>query len=321
MQNTSQRYLNAVAVAVVFVVLSVQSVFAISHIYGFEAGIDTTLWQVLNDTALYTVDDSQGTVHISKPVGGDYTLQTLHVRFRPVVVGDFDVFVQYRAAHIDRADGRPGNQVQLNAVFGGQTFSVVRSDEIWVGHNYHVWEKPPEVWQGGQSDTTSWGTLRITRVGTTVTGYVKDALIYSADYSADDVTFFSFSLQNNGTTDSTSVTFDNFYISADSLIMSVPSGMDGHAPPPVSIDVSPNPFRSGTHIEYTLGSAGNVRLSVYDVAGRRIAHLDMGRRDPGAYAVYWDGHDGSGAPVPSGVYFATLTFEGRVFTRKMTVLR
>lgn len=319
MESTSQRFTYAVVAALVS--LSVQPVSATKHIYGFKAGIDTTLWQVMNDTGLYTVDDTDGTVHISKPLGGDYSLKTLHVRFRPVVIGDFDVSVQYRAAHIERVDGRPGNQVQINAVFGGQTFSVVRSDEISVGHNYHVWEEPPGVWRGEQPDTTTWGTLRITRVGTTVTGYSKGAVVYSADHNSADVTFLSLSLQNNGTTDSTSVTFDNFFISADSVVMSEPTGVEDRVPPLVSIDAYPNPFSSGVHIGYTLGTGGNVSLSVYDVAGRRITRLDTGSRDPGAYAVYWDSRNWSGALVPSGVYFVTLEFEGRYYTRKMTVIR
>jgi hypothetical protein len=318
MKKSSQWIVLAVAVSTVVLV---GPAVAVNHLYGFEAGIDTTLFQVMFDTSLYDVDDFGGSIRIHKPVGGDYSLQMLHVRFRPVVFGDFDVSVDFRAAHIDRVDGRPGNQVQLNATFGGQTISIVRSDEIVAGHNYHLWEEPPEVWRGEQPDTLSKGTLRITRVGTTVTGYYRDTVIYSADYNDAEVTFLSFSLQNNGTTDTTSVRFDDFHIVADSLDMPTASGVAGRFSRPASIDISPNPFLDGTHIEYTLESGGAVQLSVYDVAGRRIARLDTGRRDPGGYAVYWDGRDERGALVPSGVYFAALKVEGRIFTRKMTLIR
>ena len=41
-------------------------------------------------------------------------------------------------------------------------------------------------------------------------------------------------------------------------------------PRPV-VAASPNPFRSTTHIAFTLPEDGLVKLSVYDVAGRRVA--------------------------------------------------
>ncbi|MCK4775180.1 MAG: T9SS type A sorting domain-containing protein [Candidatus Krumholzibacteria bacterium] len=319
MKNTSRRIVRAVAVA--FVILFFRPVFAINHFYGFSTGIDTTTWEVMFDTSLYTVDDSQGDIHVSKPVGGTHSLQMLHVRFRPIVVGDFDVSVDFRNAQIDRVDGRPGNQIQLNATFGGQSFDVVRSDEIWAGHNYHVWEDPPGEWRGEQPDTMTSGTLRILRIGSVVAGYYRGVIVYMADYNAEDVTFLSFSLQNNGTTDATSVVFDNFRITADALVYPSPLSVGDHPRPTASISVAPNPFVNGTHIEYSLELGGNVQLSVYDAAGRRIAQLASGHRTPGKYVFFWNGGDGRGGRVPSGVYFAKLQIGGYLLTRKMTVIR
>jgi hypothetical protein len=319
MKNTSQRI--ACAVVVVFVVLFFRPVFAVNHFYGFSTGIDTTIWEVMFDTSLYTVDDAQGDIRVSKPVGGTYSLQMLHVRFRPIVVGDFDVSVDFRDAQIDRVDGRPGNQIQLNTTFGGQSFQVVRSDEIWAGHNYHVWEDPPEEWRGEQPETSTSGTLRILRTGSVVVGYYGGVIIYAAEHNAEDVTFLSFSLQNNGTTDATSVIFDNFRITADALVYPTPSSVGDSPRPPASINIAPNPFVNGTHIEYSLDLGGEVRLSVYDAAGRRIAQLVHGHRTPGNYAFFWDGRYGRGGRVPSGVYFAKLQVGGHSLTRKMTVIR
>ena len=318
MKNTSRRIVRAVAV--VFVILFFRPAFAINHFYGFSTGIDTTTWEVMFDTSLYTVDDTQGDIHVSKPVGGTHTLQMLHVRFRPIVVGDFDVSVDFRNAQIDRIDGRPGNQIQLNATFGGQSFNVVRSDEIWAGHNYHVWEDPPEEWRGEQPDTVTSGTLRILRVGSVVAGYYGGVLIYLADHNAEDVTFLSFSLQNNGTTDATAVIFDSFRVTADALVYPSPLSVGDPPRPPASISVAPNPFVNGTHIEYSLELGGDVQLSVYDAAGRRIAQLIRGHRTPGKYVFFWDGGDGRGGRVPSGVYFVKLQIGGHLLTRKMTVI-
>jgi hypothetical protein len=274
------------------------------------------------DTSLYNVDDTHGHVYISKPIGGTQTLQMLHVRFRPVVSGDFDVSVDFWDAEIDRVSGRPGNQVQLNATFGGQTLSVVRSDEVYAGHNHHVWEDPPQVWWGEQPDTTSRGTFRIMRSGTTVSCYYRGVLVHSGDYNAEDVTFLSFSLQNNGTTDATQVRFDDFRITADALYLEYPSAVkEQQAPPIVSIVATPNPFSGGTRVEYSLESEGLIRLEVYDVAGRLVALLDEGWKTPGAHTAVWDGRDAHDTDVPSGVYFARLEFERQTFAHKLTLIR
>jgi len=95
----------------------------------------------------------------------------------------------------------------------------------------------------------------------------------------------------------------------------------GHAPPPVSISATPNPFSGSTRVDYSLESPGRVRLSVYDVAGRRIAQLDEGRKSPGAYTALWDDRDDGGRSVASGVYFCVLQQAGVKQTRKMVLIR
>ncbi|MBZ0269093.1 FG-GAP-like repeat-containing protein, partial [bacterium] len=69
----------------------------------------------------------------------------------------------------------------------------------------------------------------------------------------------------------------------------------------------PNPFRRGTTIRYDLPRTADVHLRIYDVAGRLVRTLERGRgASPGAYQVIWDGRNGSGRLVASGVYFYRL---------------
>jgi hypothetical protein len=136
--------------------------------------------------------------------------------FRHQARGDFDARVDFRNAAITLIDGFPGNQVQLNSFFGGQQFDVVRSDEYF-GQNIHVWANPPSALYGTQATTVSNGTLRITRVGSHVRGYLDSTMLYENDYNTNDATIW-FSLQNNGTRDATAVTFDNFYLEADAIV-------------------------------------------------------------------------------------------------------
>jgi hypothetical protein len=65
----------------------------------------------------------------------------------------------------------------------------------------------------------------------------------------------------------------------------------------------PNPFNPSTTIAFSLKDAGNVNLTIYDVAGRRVRNLVDEHRDRGVYKITWDGMNDSGSRVASGVYF------------------
>ncbi|MDM7926103.1 MAG: FlgD immunoglobulin-like domain containing protein [bacterium] len=83
----------------------------------------------------------------------------------------------------------------------------------------------------------------------------------------------------------------------------------------------PNPFNPETRFRVALPGPGHVRLTVYDVLGRRVAVPADRRMEAGWHDVQWDGRDASGRPVPSGVYIAVAEFEGGRFTRKLQVLK
>ncbi len=83
----------------------------------------------------------------------------------------------------------------------------------------------------------------------------------------------------------------------------------------------PNPFSPHTKIDFAIPGKSQVELAVYDVGGRLVRTLVEGMRDPGRYAVQWDGRDGGGRRVAAGVYFYRLTTGAETLTRKMTVLK
>jgi hypothetical protein len=65
----------------------------------------------------------------------------------------------------------------------------------------------------------------------------------------------------------------------------------------------PNPFNSSATIEYSVPARLPVRISVYDVLGRRIALITDEVQSPGEHAVCWNGTDMGGREMPTGVYF------------------
>jgi pimeloyl-ACP methyl ester carboxylesterase len=83
----------------------------------------------------------------------------------------------------------------------------------------------------------------------------------------------------------------------------------------------PNPFNPSTTIRFALPDDRHVRLSVYDVTGRRIATLVDGLMTSGEKRIEWNGRDDAGSEASSGVYFYRLVAGERVSVRKMVLIR
>ena len=102
------------------------------------------------------------------------------------------------------------------------------------------------------------------------------------------------------------------------------TGIDGEASAPLRLTLGhnfPNPFNPKTTISFSLPTAGEVELAVFDVTGRRISTLVTGTMDAGTHDVVWQGCDDSGHPVASGLYFSRLMVGDHVLTGKMLMLK
>lgn len=83
----------------------------------------------------------------------------------------------------------------------------------------------------------------------------------------------------------------------------------------------PNPFNPQTTIAFALQRAERIRLSVYDLSGRRVALLEDRVFPEGRHEIAWRGEDGSGRWLPSGVYFAQLEIGDISEARRLILLR
>jgi thiol-disulfide isomerase/thioredoxin len=84
----------------------------------------------------------------------------------------------------------------------------------------------------------------------------------------------------------------------------------------------PNPFNPTTTLSFSVpAGAGRVELSILNVNGRVVRTLVDGAVEPGLQSKVWDGTDDRGEAVASGVYFVRLAADGKVETRKMTLLK
>ncbi|NIM97071.1 MAG: T9SS type A sorting domain-containing protein [candidate division Zixibacteria bacterium] len=83
----------------------------------------------------------------------------------------------------------------------------------------------------------------------------------------------------------------------------------------------PNPFNPQTQLRYDLPASGQVELSVYNVLGQRVRVLVDEMQEAGRKSVIWDGKDGSGHEVASGIYFYKIKAENYQKTMKMVLLK
>ena len=88
----------------------------------------------------------------------------------------------------------------------------------------------------------------------------------------------------------------------------------------------PNPFNPETWIPYRLAEDAFVTLTIYDLSGHVVRTLNVGHQIASAYdnrskAIYWDGRNGLGEGVASGVYFYHLSVGDYSATRKMVILK
>ena len=88
----------------------------------------------------------------------------------------------------------------------------------------------------------------------------------------------------------------------------------------------PNPFNPETWIPYHLANPSDVRITIYDTRGVLVRQLDLGHQREGYYtsrsrAAYWDGRNGVGERVASGIYFYQLQADHLSLLHRMVILK
>jgi C1A family cysteine protease len=84
----------------------------------------------------------------------------------------------------------------------------------------------------------------------------------------------------------------------------------------------PNPFNPSTAIRYNVPEpGGSVRLTVYDLRGRKVRTLVDAHRGAGEHLAVWRGRDDGGRELGSGVYFYRMEIGDYRVERKMVLLK
>jgi len=83
----------------------------------------------------------------------------------------------------------------------------------------------------------------------------------------------------------------------------------------------PNPLNPSTRIRFSISSDNRVELKVFNTLGQEIATLVDQVMRSGAHEVMWNGTDGVGKHLPSGVYYVRMRVDNAIETRKLVLLR
>jgi hypothetical protein len=85
------------------------------------------------------------------------------------------------------------------------------------------------------------------------------------------------------------------------------------------LNIYPNPFSAFTNIAYTLLATENVKLEVFDVAGRSIATLADQKQEAGSYHLRFNPDEYNIASA--SLYILKITLGGKVITRELVPLK
>jgi beta-lactamase superfamily II metal-dependent hydrolase len=88
----------------------------------------------------------------------------------------------------------------------------------------------------------------------------------------------------------------------------------------IALAAAPNPVFRSTQLSFTLSRKADVRLEIFDLAGRRVATPFAGPAAPGTTRVEWSLAGPGGAPVGAGIYFARLEGLGQTALTRLVLL-
>lgn len=102
-----------------------------------------------------------------------------------------------------------------------------------------------------------------------------------------------------------------------SLIPNLDTSSGRDVPESVKLNPNyPNPFNPTTTIPYEIAEDAEVKLTVWNMIGQKVATLVDGMVEAGTHQETWNANN-----MPSGIYIARFEVGNEVFTRKMTLIK
>ena len=248
----------------------------------------------------------------------------LYIAYMDRVWGDYDIFMRYSDDHGSTwsAPERINDDVVGNGCDQFHPWTVVSNDGVVNVIFYDRRNDPSNLLmdlyltQSFDGGLTFEPNIRVTTVssdptaGSTRAGLIGEYIGLAAA-TADRV--------HPVWTDTREGHQDVYTAIVDTTFVGVPDGpLAGlRLSPP-----SPNPSRGDALLQLiTAPGAGGVSVRVCDVSGRLVREFAVAPDTDGRCSLFWDGTDGSGERVASGVYFVRATDGSSVATGKLVRLR
>ena len=83
----------------------------------------------------------------------------------------------------------------------------------------------------------------------------------------------------------------------------------------------PNPFNPVTEIQFDVPVESKVKLTIYNIMGQEVTTLSNSTLEAGFHSVRWDGTNGLGEQVSTGVYFYRLSSPAFTSIKKMIMVK
>ncbi len=123
----------------------------------------------------------------------------------------------------------------------------------------------------------------------------------------------------------TGMTYDSIPIMGQDCVVIIHKGaakLSAETPTEFSLSSNyPNPFNPETNISFTLPERTQVTLIIYNILGERVKTLVNRDMEAGIHTIHWDGADGSGNSIASGIYFYKLSAGDFTATKKMVLTK
>ncbi len=79
--------------------------------------------------------------------------------------------------------------------------------------------------------------------------------------------------------------------------------------------------KGGMELSYTLPKRSDIEISIYTIAGQRIATVEKGTKEPGYYSIRWNGETDSGELPGSGVFILRAATPEKTITKKIIIAK
>jgi len=115
--------------------------------------------------------------------------------------------------------------------------------------------------------------------------------------------------------------YDVFVVKTDSLGEVSWISEPNIKPQDINISAYPNPFNSETRISISVPYDDHIVVNIYDISGNIVKNLYDGNIESGIHNFKWNGIDGSGNIVSSGIYFVKINTSTKEFQTKIVLTK